>query len=272
MQNKYIFTFWEPRDNMPAYIQLCLETWKKYLPEYKIVLLDYANLSEYLAQELIDKILYKQMSLPKQADCIRAALLDQYGGIWLDADTIILNDNVLDMAENSVVKMIGTDAGVHGAFIYAASPKANLISTWLEEIISHVAKYRKWAGSWLWKHLCRKEYKRVMRWDYFLNAIINPLLHKYSEAELYVIDRDIIGAFPELKFANAKDAVSAYKDFYFNPNFKMSPDDIKKVANGGIILLHNSWTPEFYKKMSREEFLAQDIVMARLLAALLNEK
>ena len=33
------FNFWEPRQKIPGYIQLCLNTWKKFLPEYEIIIL-----------------------------------------------------------------------------------------------------------------------------------------------------------------------------------------------------------------------------------------
>lgn len=86
---KHIFTFWEPKENLPAYIKLCTQTWKKYLPDYEITVLDYSNLDKYLDKTVINKILCKNTTLPKQADCIRVALLYFHGGIWLDADTII---------------------------------------------------------------------------------------------------------------------------------------------------------------------------------------
>ena len=35
------------------------------------------------------------MSLPIQADAIRVALLKKYGGIWMDADTIITSGEFL---------------------------------------------------------------------------------------------------------------------------------------------------------------------------------
>ena len=38
----------------------------------------------------------------------------------------------------------------------------------------------------------------------------------------------------------------------------------------GILMLHNSWTPLKYKKMSEEEFLHQDIMLAHLLRRILN--
>lgn len=73
MQNK-IFTFWEPMDTIPAYLELCIDTWKKYLPNYEIVILNYCNLFDWIEKDTFDEILYKDFSLPKQADAIRCAI------------------------------------------------------------------------------------------------------------------------------------------------------------------------------------------------------
>ena len=43
-------------------------------------------------------------------------------------------------------------------------------------------------------------------------------------------------------------------------------------SNKGIILLHNSWTPQKYKDMSKEEFLTTDTLLAKLLIKILNNK
>ena len=32
-----IFTFWEPNTKIPGYIQLCINTWKKNMPNYHIL-------------------------------------------------------------------------------------------------------------------------------------------------------------------------------------------------------------------------------------------
>ena len=37
-------------------------------------------------------------------------------------------------------------------------------------------------------------------------------------------------------------------------------------------MLHNSWTPNKYRKMSEEEFLKQDILLAHLLRQILKKK
>jgi len=56
--------------------------------------------------------------------------------------------------------------------------------------------------------------------------------------------------------------------------FYFSPGNPKKIIdnNHGIILLHNSWTPNKYKKMSEEEFLKQDILLAHLLRKIFRKK
>ena len=61
---KYIFTFWEPESKIPAYIRLCMHSWKKFLPEYEIVILNYKNLDKWLGFEYFDEYLYKAFSLP----------------------------------------------------------------------------------------------------------------------------------------------------------------------------------------------------------------
>ena len=51
MTNKpKIFTFWEPKEKIPAYIKLCMQTWEKFLPEYEVIVVDYSNIYEYLGK------------------------------------------------------------------------------------------------------------------------------------------------------------------------------------------------------------------------------
>ncbi len=124
---KYIFTFWEPHNKVPGYLLLCLETWKKFFPNYKIILLDYSNLSHYLGSSFVYKILNKNMALPIQADAIRVALLQKYGGIWMDLDIIITNRKFLSMVISNLV-MLGNQEKKNQniGFIYA-SKKSNII-------------------------------------------------------------------------------------------------------------------------------------------------
>ena len=90
-----IFTFWELSTNVPGYLQLCVDTWEKNLPNTNITISDYSNLHKYLNSSIISKILFKKMTLAIQADAIRVAILEKYGGIWMDIDTNITNSSFL---------------------------------------------------------------------------------------------------------------------------------------------------------------------------------
>ena len=79
-----LFTFWEGKK--PAYIGLCLKTW--HMP---YTVLNYDNVNEYTDLP-IEKI--KRYTLPQQADIVRAHVLRDNGGYWLDADTIMVENRL----------------------------------------------------------------------------------------------------------------------------------------------------------------------------------
>ena len=103
---KYIFTFWEPKDKMPHFLRLCILTWKKYLHDYEIVILDYQFTKYYLGETLFSKIICKKMSIMVQSDAIRIAILNKFGGIWMDADTIITSKEFLRYFNSSDLAMV----------------------------------------------------------------------------------------------------------------------------------------------------------------------
>ena len=103
-----IWTFWEPRDKMPAYLQLCMRTWQKFLPDAQITLLDYSNIREYVDIDEYDQSLYSgNFRLDQIADALRALLLEKHGGVWLDVDTIILKSSARKYFELKTSKYRG---------------------------------------------------------------------------------------------------------------------------------------------------------------------
>ena len=73
---------------MPAYIKLCMATWK--LP---YTLLNYDNLGQYTEFDINRA---KRFTLPQIADCVRVHVLRDQGGYWLDADTIMITGKLPD--------------------------------------------------------------------------------------------------------------------------------------------------------------------------------
>ena len=258
-----LFTFWEPKEKMPAYIRLCMQTWKKFLPECEVVLLDYSNLEEWLGIDVYDEILFKDFSLPKQADAIRCALLKKYGGLWLDADTILTSPQVKDyLMIDSELVMISK----HLAFI-KANNNSKIIADWYNQIQYNLKFYKdvKYQNNAVQKILHPRRYRRVENWDYLGNYILHKMLKTKNKKKFFSIDRMEINALPELNNKNNDNLVENYQNFYFDNDY--SQDVIKNTK--GIILLHNSWTPQQFLQMNEEEFLSRNNTLSNVLKTVL---
>lgn len=81
-----IWTFWEGDES--ELITKCIGSWKKYNPEYKVVVLNKRNLVEYIPSENIDAIPHTSDFIQRYSDFVRVNVLKTYGGIWMDASII----------------------------------------------------------------------------------------------------------------------------------------------------------------------------------------
>ena len=111
-----IFTFWE--GSMPEYIRMCLKTW-----DFDFTVLNYDNLNKYTDLPVNDGL--KRFTLPQIADCVRAHVLRDNGGYWLDADTILLSSK---LPKVNIMGHPETRANTIG-FLYAPDKNDDLITS-----------------------------------------------------------------------------------------------------------------------------------------------
>lgn len=269
INKKRIFTFWEPKGKIPGYLELCLDTWKKYLPEYEIIILDYDNLNDWIGKNYYNKVLYEKFSLPIQADAIRCAVLCKYGGVWMDIDTVVTSDNIKQLMNfNTQLTLINN----HIAFI-VAKKEGKIIKHWLKRILLNIkiANFYYNPNSYLiTKYMLKRFFsKHFLTWDCMGNRILKKLLKTKNKALFYKINSDEILCFPEIKYKLSNNlntpAPENYAKFYFEKDYS----DFALKDNEGIILLHNSWTPEKYKQMTKEEFLATNNTLSNILQKIL---
>lgn len=276
---KRIFTFWEPSENIPGYLDLCVETWKKFLPDYEIIILDYKNIDKYLGKNYFDKTLYSDYSLAKQADAIRCAILKKYGGIWLDLDTIITSNNF-----ENIINNIDSDFVMfrkHLGFIYA-KPDAQKLFLWEKAIHQRLKWYR------ILNHTCKplreiirifnKEYiNNTKAWNSLGNGLLNPLLDNTNTKEFLSLSVSEYHVMPEYEMSSlekwkiedtnrmfAKDKI-IFKKFYLENDYSEYILNTSK----GIILLHNSRVPKEYKELAEEDFLKLDNTLSNIFKKLL---
>ena len=95
----YLWVYWDNIDgkNTPEYIKLCRETmWKHCQKDFIIVELNKEKIMKFLPELLTDKrIQYdKNLKIQHKVDYYRILLLKKYGGLYLDADTIVLKNPI----------------------------------------------------------------------------------------------------------------------------------------------------------------------------------
>ena len=124
-KKRNIFIFWEGKEY--KLIEKCINLIKEHHTDtkYKIHHLTYDNIGEYILG--IPSYL-QDLELAHVADFIRVNVICDYGGIWLDADTLVLEEldqlfNQLfygkDQDGNGVIDPIGDEGGISTAIDFA---------------------------------------------------------------------------------------------------------------------------------------------------------
>ena len=116
---KIIHLCWLSGDAYPAKIARCIESWKKFLPDYDIMLWDTNRFDLSKSQWVRDAFENKKYAFA--ADYIRFYALYHYGGVYLDSDVEVLRsfNDLLDLpyfvgaekAQTPEAAIIGAEKG-----------------------------------------------------------------------------------------------------------------------------------------------------------------
>lgn len=185
-QENKIFSFWEPKGSMTPYLELCRKTWKRNLPDYEIIFLDYSNIGRYLPEETYDMNVLRSLSLMMQKDAIMVGVLKEHGGVFMDADTLVTADI------SPLVRLLKyTEAvmfGHHCAFL-ASRPGAHLLALW-QKIIQERLNY---LGQ-------DSDQALQLKWDYLANSALDEAMDEMiaRQGSFHMMQRNV-----ENKFALA---------------------------------------------------------------------
>jgi len=90
-KDKIIWTYWEtlPGKKKPGYIDLCINSIKFNCEKcFDIIVLNENSIYNYLPE--IKDIDFSKLNLPQKVDYYRYSLLEKYGGVWIDADILVI--------------------------------------------------------------------------------------------------------------------------------------------------------------------------------------
>jgi hypothetical protein len=285
-----IFTFWEPRGAITPYLELCRETWARGISGYEVVTLDYANLAEYVGAGTVDLEPLRMVPLSVQKDAIMVAVLYRHGGLFMDLDTIVVRDLAPVIARLDDAPIV--TFGRHLAFTGARRGDP-VVAEWLEAVQRNLGRLREGSVSAAeapWSFLGNMPLDDVMRARRDRRFPFN-VLSRLREAPPTdwrarrtragalvnridaVADRAAPGApwrrldrttfLPELiGVRHARRRMhERYLGFWFEPGDVASA--IRRDTT--VVALHNSWTPDWYRALTRDEVLAHDCRLSAVL-------
>ena len=283
INDRAIFTFWEPKGEMPAYLELCRRTWELNLPDYQIVVLDYSNLDGYFDQGLLDVSTLRRLTLPMQKDAIMVAVMMAHGGVFMDADTLALRDisPITRILRNTQVVMFNT----HMGFV-AARPNARVLRLWLARIRERLGRLgddMRVAGEVTWDYVGNSVLREVMDEmvgdlpimraiqtkafeGYGRSLFFRTVLRKY----LTMLNRKKYGFIAESVDLRTRrmEPVDRYRRFWFE---KRNLDVASVFRSDPMVIgLHHSWTPKWYRELSEQEVLEADCPLSRTLKCILQ--
>ena len=249
---KRIFTYWVNDEgcSMPAYLQLCMETWVKNIPDLELVIINHDNLTEWIDDsQWIDSsrnlARFKRIGYMCQSDIVSELVLTRHGGVFMDADTIITKDIFDEINKLDPDKLVAfgnpETRGIHVAILIALNPGNRYLSAVSQEAVKRVDTL--------------PPPPTTMNWDYFSNTIYDSIDSIISGKDyLHVLDRMESGNIIESHYFRGLDTMGQYVRFYFEPH-KISVKEALKKVKFGAVSLHNSFTPDAYKALTREQVL-----------------
>lgn len=227
--NENIFTFWE--GIMPAYLRLCMQTWK-----FPYTLLNFENLHDFID---VDIEALKRFSLPQMADYIRVHILRDHGGYWFDVDTIMITQDL-------------PHANIFG------NPVTRINSIGVLHAPAHFPMMEQWAE---YQDAVLDQADPKWHWSMMGNAFTDKYLKKHGEVNIGFIDDH----WPETYMIKGNVLRhEKYEQFYFKDTYKLA--DLKFT---NMLMLHNSWTPAWYRQLNVDEVLQRNCTLSNILKELI---
>lgn len=260
-----VFVYWDRPEIMPAYLHWCLQTWDQYAELGEVVLLHDANLAEWMSLDMLDWHALDEYSVTEKKDAIQVAILSLHGGLFLDADTIIVAPpgHLLGGLKNSEIVLYGNHMGV-----MAARRGSIFMRDWLKQLQQILASPRvplpQPLGNMAYERL-RDQYSGVTGYPPRMRKLVRGAVFGLGKRRYVTrLDRRQSGFMPEL-VGNCffrPDHYQRYRALWFDESIP-----VERVFTPGqtLIGLHNSWHPAEFNGLDEEGLMRDKSLLSRAL-------
>lgn len=137
-----VWTFWTGDE--PQRIKTCLKTIERQCSDWSHLTLSDAE--KFLGERVHP--VWRKLLPAHQADVLRACVLSQHGGLWLDADTVMFKEpeNYFEkIKEFSYTTWTNKPRRVLNGYVYSPVPKHPVANRWFANVTRSLFEMRKWA-------------------------------------------------------------------------------------------------------------------------------
>jgi hypothetical protein len=143
-----VWAYWEdgPRARRPVYLDLCLETIERHCAPLELRLLSRHDAITWLPDLDVDR--WESLPAPNyRSDYVRSRVLQRYGGVWMDVDTVALAplSQLLDELDGTGMVCFGREHGRFFGGLCAAAPGSPFVDDWVAGQDRALSRYANWA-------------------------------------------------------------------------------------------------------------------------------
>lgn len=123
-------------------LKMASRSWKKYVPEFKYHFYDDKMCEDFIKTKCDDKIFQAYMKCPfkvMKADIWRYCIIYEYGGIYADMDTILLQDPLIFLQSSAYLVLAPETDSLHLCqWTFAAPPKSPILKEIIDLVVDRV--------------------------------------------------------------------------------------------------------------------------------------
>jgi len=204
-----IYTYWNDANRIPNTVVKCIDSWKKWNPDYTIHIITNDNIQSYIP---FDLSLLRHADTPQRtSDFIRLYLLSTHGGIWMDA-TVYLSKS-LDWVHGY---QTSTECEFVGYILDEDSPRPNVESWFLACVPGST-----FINDWKQQFFKLTEYETIESYIEMVEQTTNlsDIGYNKNYLSIYVASQYILQKPNQckLKLVSSITSLHSFKLFYFFP-------------------------------------------------------
>jgi hypothetical protein len=143
-----VWAYWEdgPRGSRPVYLDLCLETIERHAAPLELRLLSRPDAVTWLPDLDVER--WESLPAPNyRSDYVRSRVLQRYGGVWMDVDTVALSplSQLVDELDDTGMVCFGKEVGRFFGGLCAAAPGTAFVDAWVEGQDKALSRHKDWA-------------------------------------------------------------------------------------------------------------------------------